>query len=184
MTCLTDLFLRYYKKSPFANQDRYHPVKRADMLYQSYLFPFERIKQGSNIVLWGAGKVGTVFYNQVKTSSYCNIVKWVDECAECYQKKNGKVALPETIKTVNVDYIVIAVKNELSVSQIINSLLKMGIDRSKIIWRYPKCLDDAEYTSEKERGEWEMYVESKDGKKVRGGVKQFNLQNPWCRVCA
>lgn len=100
----------------------------------SYLFPFEMIPQGSNIILYGAGKAGQCYCEQIKKSGYCNVIGWVDRN---YEEKG--IQSPEIIENNHMfDYIVIVVVKEKDVRQIRISLLDKGVDESKIIWRNPE----------------------------------------------
>ena len=50
-----------------------------------YLFPFEKVKRESRIILYGAGESGYEFYQQLMTSGYCEIMAWVDRQYQWYQ---------------------------------------------------------------------------------------------------
>lgn len=132
----TDIFMKYYKMSPFSKKEIFHLQKDTGQ-YQQYLFPFELIEKGSKIAIWGAGKVGTAFYNQVKFCRYCDIIFWVDEgYREPYLNKKGVVS-PENIKTVMLDYIVIAVKKESVMEVIKKQIFNLQDNCENVIWRYP-----------------------------------------------
>lgn len=153
---LTDLFMKYYRQSPFVEDDLYHPSKVRREEPEIYLFPFELIDKGTDIVLWGAGKVGTVFYKQIRRSGYCKIRKWVDECYLSYAGHGRPISEPFMLRFMDVDYFVIAVKSEKFAMQIKQILIEMGIKEGKIIWRYPVCQTDTEYVDEIGQGELDM----------------------------
>ena len=45
---------------------------------QDILFPFGQIAPRSRIVLYGAGDVGQIFYQQIAASGHCAVVGWID----------------------------------------------------------------------------------------------------------
>jgi len=106
------------------------------------LFPFDLVPNASNIILYGAGKIGCYYYRQIKTSNYCDIVQWVDK--RCYQISNvmdEDIVSPEKIKNVYYDYIILAMQNEWEAEEVKQSLLGMQIDKEKIIWVKPRYLN-------------------------------------------
>lgn len=99
-----------------------------------YLLPYERIDKGSKIVLYGAGKVGRSFWEQIVKTAYCDIVAWVDK--NIYLD-NPEMISPTQISTIDYSKIVIAIKNKDSAEAIINELVDLGISREKIVWEEP-----------------------------------------------
>lgn len=132
---LTDRYMKYYRLSPFATEDLFHPVIR-NKRQREYLFPFEMIARGSNIVLWGAGKVGERYYKQLETSGYCNVLAWVDERYAEFSQTTG-IENPECIRDMKTEYVVIAVKHEKLAEEIKCILREFGVSDEKIVWRYP-----------------------------------------------
>ena len=102
-----------------------------------YLFPFELIKANSSIVIYGAGKVGISYVDNILKSGYANLQGWVDENYE--RVINGKYVLetPDILKSREVDYVVIAIENGEVVLEIKENLKMLGIGENKIIWRKP-----------------------------------------------
>lgn len=104
-----------------------------DVLPSFFLSNVSQI-QGKKILLYGAGKVGKSFYNQIKSVGICDIVLWVDK--NNYDIK--KEVYPVThILDVDYDYLLIAVRDEIFFSKIKEDLLSYGIDPAKIIWQKP-----------------------------------------------
>lgn len=100
---------------------------------QKNIFPFDKIPKNSKIVLYGAGYIGKTYAYQVKQINYCNIVAWVDKEAEKKEMKELGVLIPEVIKKVDYDYILISIENAEVVRQIIQYLTDMGVCEKKII---------------------------------------------------
>lgn len=101
----------------------------------SYLFPFGKISKGSKVLLYGAGNVGKVFYNQLKKSNFCSELIWVDKDFIKYQKQNLPVQDPEI--SITCDYCVIAVADREIADKIKSSLMNRQIQADKIIWEDP-----------------------------------------------
>ena len=105
---------------------------------ETYLFPFGRIKYGSKIILYGAGKVGNYYYNQIEATKYCEIKLWVDQNYEklrkCYKIP---VQSPENIFHEEYDFIIVAVEDEDLYLEIRAYLISKGVLENKIIWEKP-----------------------------------------------
>lgn len=101
----------------------------------NFLFPFEKVEKGANIVLYGAGEVGKTFYAQIKHSKYCQIVLWADKD---YLNKGMGIKSPNKINTINYDMVVVAINDSNIAEQIRNDLITKGVDQDKIVWSYPK----------------------------------------------
>lgn len=132
----TDVFMKYYRMSPFSEEEMFCPAKDAAQC-QQYLFPFELIRKGSKIAIWGAGKVGRAFYNQVKFTQYCEMVLWVDEGYKELAFDEKVVDSPEKVKSESLDYIVIAVRNEDVMEMIKKEIFKLRGNCKNVVWRYP-----------------------------------------------
>lgn len=141
---LTDLFMHYYRKSPWRDHECFDPYKPVTTELQ-YLFPFEKIQAGSRIIVYGAGKVGRIFIGQVKASGYCKVAAWVDSLASSignvkvhdnsYRIDNPQIILD---KKEEYDYIVVAVQQETVYEDVMKNIINMGIPKERIIWRYPE----------------------------------------------
>ena len=133
-----------YKKTPFF--DNMHEQLDQNMRYliwmgkpecfggtNNYLFPFGKVKPGSNIVLYAAGKVGREYYRQIKKTDYCNIAAWVDK--KYYLDENIMLGIeePDVMLSKQYDYIVIAIESRKVANLVIAELEAMGIDMSKVI---------------------------------------------------
>lgn len=139
-----------YVKSQIGENERY--IEQLDLFYlhsvnfrmeciskksviKSYLFPFEKIPKGSKIVLYGAGKVGKSYYNQILESHYCEVVEWIDNDRKTGFNSSIQIANEQIIQHVEFDYVVIAIKNESVAKQISNKLCnEYDLKRQQIIW--------------------------------------------------
>lgn len=107
-----------------------------------YLFPFEYVNKQAKLILYGAGNVGQSYYNQIKDSSYCQLLLWVDREYEKYTSLGLPVHGLEEIKNIDADIIVIAIQNSYLADEIKNQLMNEGIDKSKLLWSEPKLLSN------------------------------------------
>lgn len=96
-----------------------------------YLFLFEMIEKGSNIIIYGMGNVGKSYIKQIEETRWCNILGVSDQ-----KKYSGRYVYfkIEELKTIkNIDYIVIALRSPIIASQIYNQLLFFGIPKSILL---------------------------------------------------
>lgn len=102
----------------------------------NYIFPFQKIEKGEDIVLYGAGNVGRCFYKQLITSGYANITLWVDKKFESMQAEGIPVqSIDEINKLENISHIVIAIDNQELAEEVSQKLQsEYGISKEKIIW--------------------------------------------------
>lgn len=97
------------------------------------VFPFREVKQGSKIVLYGAGALGKEFYMQLKDTNWCKILAWVDKRFEGYELSYPFDYVENISNYSDMDYCVIAVADYNIGISIRNKLKVMGIDSKKII---------------------------------------------------
>lgn len=104
-----------------------------------FLFPYNYIKKGSRIILYGAGDVGCDYYWQLREVDYCKIVKWVDSSKEI-TKRNKLVSEKELIKDLIYDFIVIAISGFEGAKEVMDYLISLGVQHSKICWSVSECV--------------------------------------------
>ncbi len=98
-----------------------------------YCFPDIKIVKDKRIVIYGAGRVGNDYYNQLK--DVCKELVMVDQNS---LKLKGQVLSPEELVNLSYDYILIAVENNDVVMDIKCKLEKMGITAEKVIYSIPE----------------------------------------------
>jgi len=137
---MANQFWKYARETFFYEEILFENInaekKQADY-FKQFLFPFDKLKRGSNIVLYAAGGVGKAFYHQIKITQYCNLLLWVDKNYEALQKEGIPVFSPERISGVPYDCILIAIDNEKIADEIKKYLIDMGVHEYKIIWENP-----------------------------------------------
>lgn len=112
-----------------------------------FLFPFEKIEKGSNIIIYGMGTVGRCFYAQITSMEYCKMVAAVDRDADKFGAVRYNLINPEEINKYNYDYIVIAIDSAETGNQIKNELTsRNNIPEAKIVFEPNRkslvCLSD------------------------------------------
>lgn len=95
----------------------------------TYIFPFALIEKGSRIAIWGSGKVGQDYWEQIKVLDYCEIIDFVDKNAV---DENWMIHSVEHLNE-DVDYIVIAVSNPTAIEEIRTELIRRKIAPDKIV---------------------------------------------------
>lgn len=123
----------------FIKSAKYKKLKYEPMLTMSnnyYLFPFNKIKYMSTMVIYGAGKVGQDYIEQIRKINYGEIVLWIDRN---YDKLGDEVSNPEKIIEIQYDYVVIAIARNQMANEVLNWLLSKGISEEKIIYQI-ECL--------------------------------------------
>lgn len=99
-----------------------------------WVLPVEKLKDSPKIILYGAGKVGQLFYRQVIQSEELELIAWADKSAII---DKGQI-FPDKIKEFEYDMIVVAVANESVAAQIEKELMALGVKKDKIFWEKPR----------------------------------------------
>lgn len=101
---------------------------------RDFLFPFNRVEAGKRVILYGAGLVGTTYYNQITKLNYCSGILWVDKDAI-----NLNNQLVHSVSDLDnecchlYDYIVIAIENKKVTEEVREYLLNKGYLSEKIV---------------------------------------------------
>lgn len=116
-----------------------------------YLFPFQEVKEKSNIIIWGIGAVGKEYIAQLKASNYCNVICIVDKSSGLKEYEGMSIKRPEELETelFFCDKFVISIVNEESAKEIKEFLLERGVVENNIIHKHivfrlvDECVNDA-----------------------------------------
>lgn len=99
-----------------------------------YLFPFDKVEKGSDIVIYGMGVVGRKYLEQVKARGYCNVVALVDQNASKFAQTEYPVVTLNDLPQYTFDYIVVAVVSSSTAKSIMQDLQqKTDIPPEKVI---------------------------------------------------
>lgn len=142
---ITEFFMYYYRKSPYKNIDIHFlsPLKALNDRYtrekerlqiqskrKVWKFPFEKVKKGSDIILYGAGKAGQDLYRQLIESEFCQVILWVDRD---YLNKKNNISSPSEIINYQYDYVVIAITDKIGAEEVKVALVDQGVKLKKIV---------------------------------------------------
>lgn len=123
-----------YRKYLFDQFNDHMRMSLSVSVEKHYLFPFDMIKKRHRVIIYGAGKVGRSFIIQNKERALFHLVAVIDN-------KSGMLLddiCTEPISNIllyEVDYIIIAILNESRAYEAIRSIVELGIDRTKILWK-------------------------------------------------
>ncbi len=96
-------------------------------------FPYELVKPGSNIAIYGAGNVGKSFKKTMSLSGYANVLLWVDRNYANLVEMG--VREPEILKgNEGIDKVIIAINNIATAKEVREYLQGLEIDPQKIVW--------------------------------------------------
>lgn len=102
--------------------------------FDHFRFPYDNIPYKSRVAIYGAGAVGTAFYNQLTLSQYAKVVLWVDKNPENCNKEFDIQDI-ERLRDSDYDYIIIAVFSHRSAEEIRDNLIQMGVLSQKLVWK-------------------------------------------------
>lgn len=103
-------------------------------MIKQIMFPYNKVKAGSRVVLYGAGNIGRGIYNENLRSCYCNIVAIADKmCGKVID--NITVIEPREIESVEFDYIIICTIDGYQ-EEMCQQLFDIKIPQEKIV-----CVD-------------------------------------------
>jgi glycosyltransferase involved in cell wall biosynthesis len=92
----------------------FHMFQRADQLYEGindlpYLFPFPKVRYGSDIIIYGAGFYGKNMYFYLTDSGFCNVEGWYDRDFKNLQNKGYDVKNPIDMDNNTCKIVIIAI---------------------------------------------------------------------------
>ena len=99
----------------------------------TYLFPYEKVPQGSHIIIYGAGDVGQEYLKQMLLTGYADVVCFLDRAFDKYPFMIIPVLSPEKVVQVEFDYVVIAMKTAIFYNDISNFLQEKGVAAEQIV---------------------------------------------------
>lgn len=94
-------------------------------------FPYEKVKQGERVVLYGAGQMGQDYKTQIDLTGYCKLVLWLDKKFE--QEQDSIKGWIYSLHNVTYDKVVIALKREGDIVEVRALLKQYGVPNEKII---------------------------------------------------
>lgn len=101
----------------------------------------ERFPVGSKIILYGAGRLGKVYYRRIASDPTGRLLLsgWVDRNYKNLTGYPQDINAPEYIKTADYDYVLLAVADRQPAEEIRGLLMNnFDVDSDKIIWLEPQ----------------------------------------------
>lgn len=130
----SDIFWSYARETNF-----YHDILRIETKPKDvkiiHPFPWNQVKPGSVIVLYGAGFVGQSYLKQVSQSSYCFVAGICDKNASYMKNAPFPLIIKENLVSTDFDFLLIAIEREDIALEIRMDLLELGIPEEKIKWK-------------------------------------------------
>lgn len=100
---------------------------------EQYFFPFAKVIQNSDIILYGAGEVGKKYYQQIMRTKYCRITSWADKNYLELSAQGIPIESPEAALGKEFDYIVIANAKDKIRNEIKSYLIRLGVKEGAIV---------------------------------------------------
>ena len=97
-----------------------------------YMFPFSKVPQRQNVVVWGKGSIGTQFYKELTAINYANKIFWVD--TDSLENEQ------EFIEKNKESYFVIGILSDRIRTAITTKLLGYGVKTKYIINDKPQSI--------------------------------------------
>lgn len=109
-----------------------------DICIPIYSFCKEDIPLNSRIILYGAGRVGQSYFQNIQMSEAYVLVAWVDKNYQTYQQLGMQVISPNEIVNLDYDYILLAFDYEDMAKAVKEALLEeLEIAGDIVIWKKP-----------------------------------------------
>ena len=97
-----------------------------------FLLDARQLGDAKKIILYGAGRMGEDFANQLKKLG-CEVVLWVDGNYQYWQSIGCDIKSPMEVQNCQYDKILVAIASQHVKREIINLLMDMGISKEDII---------------------------------------------------
>lgn len=116
-------------------KSRPEPIRDLLKVHWSSLFPYEKVRAGSKVIIYGGGMIGNYYLSQLQYTKYCEIVAVADQDENRLSQLCINGIFPEDIPSYDFDYVVIAIQSTRKgiIREIRNNLLHMGIEETKIV---------------------------------------------------
>lgn len=99
---------------------------------QLALFPFQKVKAGMKIAVYGAGLFGQTVRQYCMDSGIVTVSGWFDRAYELYNRQDDPVRAPEDVINMDFDMMVIAILNIPVAIQVSEWYRHMGVDVERI----------------------------------------------------
>lgn len=139
---LAHYFWKYARQSDFYEEILYQNLNGGtegeENIFATYLFPFDQVPRGADIILYGAGNVGKTLKKQVEVTGWCNIVGWADKNYSSKEGRKRNLISPEHIPDIACEMILVAVEKELVARQIMEEIVGIVGNEIRVFWENPR----------------------------------------------
>jgi glycerol-3-phosphate cytidylyltransferase len=98
------------------------------------LFPFDKVKKGERIIIYGTGRVGAQYASQLAVLDYCEVVAFADTNAKSGDKYNGKRCLtPGELKQSLDTFDRIVIATAIYRDEMLSMMRTLGIQPERIV---------------------------------------------------
>ena len=97
----------------------------------------ERFPVNSKIVLYGAGRLGKIYYRQIMADNMgrLQLCGWVDRNFQQMERNPGRIEPPEYLRTADYDYVLLALMDRQPAEEAREQLIScFGVAPEKIVW--------------------------------------------------
>jgi glycosyltransferase involved in cell wall biosynthesis len=99
---------------------------------ENILYPFNNVKYGDKIVIYGAGTFGQHLNNRLLANDNYKLTGWIDELSEYYNILGIKVNGLSALNCMDYDSIIVAFIDETIANLVEQKLINFGIPKFKI----------------------------------------------------
>ena len=98
------------------------------------LFPFQEVKPGSRVFVYGAGGFGKVLHEYITGHSELRLAGWTDREYLRYRSQAYEIDDFDTVFSSVYDYLIIAILNEETCGNVKGLFMERGISSDKILY--------------------------------------------------
>ena len=99
---------------------------------EKIVFPYEHIKKNANVVIYGLGKYGKNYIEQIERTQYCNVFGVCDKSEDAFIEGYPKIE-KENLNKGGFDNVIIALSDPKISSDVYWDLIRLGIEKEKIV---------------------------------------------------
>lgn len=140
-------------------------------IYQ--LFPFEKVQYGSEIILYGFGKIGKRYLAQIEETGYCKVKYIVDQNASAYKDFHIPVYTVDFLNKDENACIVISVYSKIKRKEIIDAIKERGIHENQIVIGEHRIAIEEGITGGSDMFHWSYFTKKEAEKQLGCGFLDF-----------
>lgn len=101
-----------------------------------HIFPYEKIKKGAKVIIYGAGNVGRRYVEQIIENDYCDLVGVTDKQVGALYSDVVNLIQLDNLNKYDYDNLIIAIKDSDTAVKIKEDLIeKYAVPEEKIVWK-------------------------------------------------